>query len=173
MLAAVDDVHHRHRQDMRRDAADIAIQRQRARIRRRLGDREADAEDRVGAEPALVLGAVELDHHLVDLALVLGFEAHHRVGDLAVDAVDRILDALPAPAALVAVAFFDGFVRAGRGARRHRGAAEAAVLEHDIDFDGRIAATVEDRAGMNVDDCGHGTILLTIWTSGSRVPLSA
>ena len=32
MLAAVDDVHHRHRQDMRRDAADIAIERQAARV---------------------------------------------------------------------------------------------------------------------------------------------
>jgi len=32
MFAAIDDVHHRHRQDMGRDAADIAIERQTARI---------------------------------------------------------------------------------------------------------------------------------------------
>jgi hypothetical protein len=52
-------------------------------------------------------------------------------------------------------------MRAGRGARGHRGAAEAAVFQHlgflHIDFDGRIAAAVEDLAGVDVDDGGHAT----------------
>ena len=91
------------------------------------------------------------------------------VGDLAVDRLDRLVDALAAPAALVAVAQFDRLVRAGRRARRHRRAAEAAVLQQHIDLDRRIAAAVEDRAGVEVDDCGHVTRLLS---RGSRRALS-
>ena len=70
-------------------------------------------------------------------------------------AVDRALDAL-AEIALAAVAQFDRLVRAGRGARRHRGAAHGAVFEHDVDFDGRIAAAVQNFASDDVDDGGHG-----------------
>src|SRR3546814_7828599 len=43
-------VHHRHRQQIGRDAADIAVERQAARVGRRLRRRQADAQDRVGAE---------------------------------------------------------------------------------------------------------------------------
>ena len=79
----------------------------------------------------------------------------HRLGDLAIDRVDRLADALAEPAALVAVALLDRLVRAGRGARGHRGAAEAAVLEQHLDLDRRIAAAVEDLAAVDVDDRGH------------------
>ena len=61
-----------------RDAADIAVERQAARLGGRLGHRQADAEDRVGAEPRLVRRAVERDHRRVDLGLVLGVHARHR-----------------------------------------------------------------------------------------------
>ena len=56
-------------------AADIAVERQAGGLRRRLGDRERDAEDGVGAELRLVGRAVERDHRLVDLDLVFGLEA--------------------------------------------------------------------------------------------------
>ena len=51
----------------RRGAADIAIERQVAAIGGGLGHGQRDAENGVGAEPALVRRAVELDHGLVDL----------------------------------------------------------------------------------------------------------
>ena len=65
---------------------------------------------------------------------------------------------LPPIARLVAVAQLDRLVRAGRGAGGHGGAAARAVLQHDIDFDGRIAAAVEDFAADDVDDGGHGLV---------------
>ena len=68
----------------------VAVERQAARRRRRLGRGEADAEDRVGAEARLVVGAVERDQRRVEPGLVLGVEARHRVGDLAVDGRDRL-----------------------------------------------------------------------------------
>ena len=86
--AAVDDVHHRHRQDVGVGAADVAVQRQLQLVGGGLGDGEADAEDGVGAEPGLVVGAVELDQRGVDEPLVEGVDAAQLVGDLAVDEAD-------------------------------------------------------------------------------------
>jgi hypothetical protein len=44
-------------------------------------------------------------------------------------------------------------MRSGRCARRDRGAAEGAVLEHHIDLDGRVTAAVQD---FPADDGGDG-----------------
>ena len=101
--AAVDDVHHRGRQDAGRDAAQIAIKFLIGRQGAGLGDRQRHAQDRIGAQTALVGRAVQFDHRLVDPALLLGVHAGQGVEDLAVDGVDRLLDALAAPHVLVAV----------------------------------------------------------------------
>ena len=47
-----------------------------------------------------------------------------------------------------------GFVGAGRGAGRDGRAAADAGGEDDIDFDGGVAAGVEDLAGFDIDDLG-------------------
>ena len=155
MHAAIDDVHHRDRQEPRRGSADIAVERLLARGGRRLRGRERDAENGIGAEPALVGGAVEPDHDLVDLDLGLGIHAADRLEDFAIDGVDRLADPLAEIALLVAVAQLDRFMRTGRGAGGNRGAAQAAVLEHHVDLDGGIAAAVENFAADDVDDGGH------------------
>ena len=121
--AAIDDVHHRRRQHAGHRPADIAVERQAGRFGRRLGDRQRHAEDGVGAEPRLVGRAVERDHRLVDLELVLRLEARDRVEQVAVDRLDRLQDALAAVAALVAVAQLDRLARARsrRPTERRRG----------------------------------------------------
>ena len=96
MDAAIDDIHHRRRQDARRRSADIAVERQAGRFGRGLGDRERHAEDGVGPEPRLVGRAVEGDHRLVDLELVLRLEAGDRVENVAIDRFDRLQHALAA-----------------------------------------------------------------------------
>ena len=155
MHAAIDDVHHRHRQQARGGAADIAVERLALGLRGGLGGGERDAEDGIGAEAAFVGGAVERDHGLVDLGLRLGVHAAERLENLAVDRLDRLAHALAAVAGLVAVAQFHRLMHAGGGAGGHRGAAERAVLQDDVDFDGRIAAAVEDFAADDVGDGGH------------------
>jgi hypothetical protein len=117
---------------------------------------ERHAENGIGAEPPLVGRAVERDQRLVDLGLLLGIHTAERVVDLTVDRIDRLAHALAAVARLVAVAQLDRLVRAGGRPGRHRGAALRAVLEQDVDFDGRIAAAVEDFAADNVGNGGHG-----------------
>ena len=123
--------------------------------RRGFRHRQRDAEDGVGAEPALVGGAVERDHGLVDLDLQLGVHAADGVEDLGVDRIDRLQHALAAVAGLVAVAQLDRLVHAGGGARGHRGAAHGAIFKYYINFDGGIAAGIEDFAADNVGNGGH------------------
>jgi hypothetical protein len=47
-----------------------------------------------------------------------------------------------------------GFVGASRGARRDGRATANARSENDIDFDGGVAAGVEDFAGFDINDLG-------------------
>ena len=122
MRAAVEDVHHRHRQQVGVGPADVAVERQPGRLGRGLGDGERGAEDRVGAEVGLVGRAVELVHRLVDLALVVGTEALDGRADLLDHRVDGLLHAL-AEVAVAAVAQLDRLeLPRGRAARaRPRG----------------------------------------------------
>jgi hypothetical protein len=155
MHAAIDDVHHRHRQRPRRGAADIAIERHVEGFGRCLGAGQRDAEDGVGAQPALVRGAVEIDHDLVDLHLFLDGLIAQRLEDFAVDGLDRLLHALAEITLLVAVAQLDRLMGTGGGARRHRRAADRAIFQHHIDFNGGIAPAIENFAANDVDDGGH------------------
>ncbi len=138
MGAAVEDVHHRDRQQVGVGAADVAVEREAGRVGRGAGDRQRDAEDRVGAELCLVGGAVRVDHRLVDQALVVGVESLDGGSELLDDGVDGVLDALAA-VALVAVPQLDGLEGTGRRTARHRRPGEGAVVEDDLDLDGGIA----------------------------------
>ena len=77
------------------------------------------------------------------------------VGELRVDALDGLQDAL-ASVATLAVAQLVGLVdpRAGAGGDR-RPTVGAGGQEH-LCFDGRVAARVEDLASVNADDFAHG-----------------
>ena len=143
--AAVEHVHHRHRQDVRALAAEVAPQREVLLGRRRARGGERDAEDRVRAQARLVVGAVELDQLAVEPLLVGGVEAGDRLGDLAVDVADRLRDALAA-VGVAAVAQLGGFELARGGAGGHRGAPVRAGAQGDLHLDGGVAAGVKDLA---------------------------
>jgi len=85
----------------------------------------------------------------------VGHEEVLRVENLTVCRIDGLTNSLAAKAC-PAVAPFHCLVRAGRSTRGDGGAANRPRLERDIDLDGRVAATVEDLAGMNICDGGHG-----------------
>ena len=155
MHAAIDDVHHRHRQGVGLDAADIAIERQVGGIGRRLGHGQRHAQDGIGAQPRLVGGAVQLDHGEVDLDLVLGIEPGQSVEYFTIHRGDRLFDALAA-IALAAVPQLDRLMRAGRGTRGNRRPADAAVFQTHIHFHGGIASGVENLAAGDIEDGGHG-----------------
>ena len=81
VLAAVEDVHHRHRQPHRPRAAEVGIQRQLGRGRRGPGHRHRNAEDRVGPELALDGRSVQVDHQAVDFGLPRRVHSQELGGD--------------------------------------------------------------------------------------------
>ena len=124
--AAVEHVHHRHRQHVRRLAAEVAPQRQPLLGRLGVRGRERDAEDRVGAEPRLVRRCRRARSCARSSAAWSAASMPlQRRGDLAVDVGHGAGDALAAPA-LAAVAQLRRLELARRGAGGHRGAAARA-----------------------------------------------
>ena len=140
MGAAVDDVHHRHRQLARAAAAEVLIQRQPGGVCGGVGHRQRDGEDGVGAERPLVVGAVGVDHGLVDPELIAGVETLDGLGDGAVDVLDGAKDALAEISVGISVAKLEGLAGSGRSARRHDGVTHGAAGEQDFGLDGRVAA---------------------------------
>ncbi len=160
MFPAVDDVHHRDRQDAGRGAADIAEQRLRREIGGGFCNGKAHTQNGVCPKAALVVGAVEFDHRHVDADLFGGIHADDFIGDLSVHGGDRFENTFAHVAALVAIPLFNGLVCAGGCARWHGGAADGAVFQKDVDFDRGVAPAVEDFAGVDVDDGAHCALVL-------------
>ena len=158
VCAAVDDVHHRHRKDVRVGTADVAEQRQPGGVGGGLRDGQRDAEDRVGAQPRLVGRAVEVKQRLVDEALIVGVEPDDGRRDLVEHGLNGLLHALAA-VAVTAVAQFDGLVLTGRSAGGHRGPGEGAVGQGQLDLDRGVAAGIEDLARPDLLDDGHWHLL--------------
>ena len=148
--AAVDDVHHRRRQQPGADPAQVAEQRQPAVVGRGPGVGQRHAQDGVGPEALLVLRAVEFVHAVVQRHLIQRVHAAQFVGQLGVDVLDRLQNPLAEVFRLVAVAEFPRLVDSGAGAAGHGRPAEAAVGQFHVDLDGRIAAAIEDLSGTDV-----------------------
>ena len=128
--AAVEDVHHRDREQVGVGPADVAEQREVGRVGGGAGDGERDAEDRVGAEARLVGGAVEVDQAPGRRAAARSRRSRAaRARSRRARASDGVLDALAAVAGGVAVTQLDRLERAGGGAAGHGGAREGAVVE--------------------------------------------
>ena len=74
MHATVDDVHHRHRQHVGIDATEVLEKGQIALDGGRLGDGQGDREYGICPQASLVRRTVEVNHGLVNGALVAGFK---------------------------------------------------------------------------------------------------
>ena len=152
MCAAVEDIHHRHRQVIAADAAEEAVERDILRLRRCLGRCERDREDGVCTEVRLVFRAVELEHDGIDRIDVRSIRTDERRCDLLVDVRNRLRDALAAELRLVAVAELQCLELARRSARRSGCAADGTILERDLRLDRRIAARIDDFTADDLHD---------------------
>jgi Holliday junction resolvasome RuvABC ATP-dependent DNA helicase subunit len=112
MLAAVQHIHQRYGQRVRVHPAQVAVQGQPARLRRRDRHRHRDAQNRVRAQLRLVFRAVQRKHRLVDSTLLQGVHPLQRGRDALVNVLNRTLDALAQIVFGVVVAQFQRFVRA-------------------------------------------------------------
>jgi hypothetical protein len=152
MLAAIDDVHHRHRHLHRARTAEIAIERQAGLFGGCLGNRHRHGKHGIGAETRLVFGAVELDQRLIDEGLLLRIEADDRFGNLGIDVLHGLHDALAQIAACITVTQLDGLARSGRRARRHGGTPHDAGFEQYVAFNGGISAGIQNLARNNINN---------------------
>ena len=151
---AVEDVHHGDRQQVRVRPAQVAEQRQARGLRGGLGHRHADAGDRVRSHPRLVRGPVQVDHGLVDHALIVGVEAEQLGLDLVDDGLDGPGDRLAA-VFVTAVPQLHRLEGAGGRPARGGGAAQGAVVQGDLDFEGGVSAGIQNLPGVHRLDRGH------------------
>jgi hypothetical protein len=127
--AAVEDVHHRHRQGVRRGPAQVAIERQFARVAEA---RAAAIETaRIAFAPRRPLLGVPSRSisRASSIALVGGVGPAEGFRNLAIDVRNRLQNALAEVVGLVAVTQFDGLVLAGGRATRHNGARAGAAIQ--------------------------------------------
>ncbi len=136
--------------------ADVAIKGQSVGRRRRLGRGQADAENGVGPELALVGRSVGLDQGAVKRHLVAGIPANGHLGQGTVDVGHGLGHAFAAVALLVAVPQLDRFVNSRAGSRGNRGPAKSAVGQNHIDLDGRVASAVKNLAPTHLGDRCNG-----------------
>ena len=139
--ASVDDVERgdgEHQLGVTREVGDVAVERHALLGGAGLADGHGDGEDRVGAELALVLGAVERVHLGVHGLLVRRVAADERRADEVVDVGDGLGDAL-AHVLAASVAELDCLVDA-RGGSRGDGGGEDALVGVDVGLDGGVAA---------------------------------
>ena len=155
VLSTIDDVHHRNRQDVCRDTADVAVKRKTTRVGSGLGYRHTRPENGVRAYTALVERPVERVHRVVDVALVFCVEAQDRLGNFSIRCIHSVLYALAVISLLVAITQFDGFVRASRGAAWYGCSPEAAVLEQNVDLDGRIPPRIKNFTSVKINNSSH------------------
>ncbi len=139
---------------MRGLAAQVAPQRQPLLGGGGVGRGQRDGQDRVGSQARLVRRAVEADQRPVERCLGRGVLPVQRLGDLPVDVLDRLADALAAPA-VPAVAQLGGLeTRRWRRPREpRRGPTPPSARSPRPRPSGCPA--VEDLAGVDVLDLAH------------------
>ena len=162
--AAVEDVHHRHREQVRVRPAQVAEQRQARRLGRGPRHGHAHADDGVSAQPRLVRRPVQVDHRLVDEPLVIGVVAEQLRLDFVDHALHGPLHALAA-VLVAAVPELHRLERAGGRPARHSRASRGAVIERDLDLDGRVTTRIQDLPGMDRFDGSHSGDSCWMWSA--------
>jgi hypothetical protein len=155
MRAAVDDIGHRHGQDLGVGAAQVFEQRQSHVRRRRLGIGQRHRQNGIGAQFRFGFRPVQVEHDSIDLQLIERIHLAQGGQNLVGDVFDRFGDAFAAIAGLVGIAQFQGLVFAGAGAGGHRRASGRAAGQENINFDGGIAPRIQNLTSRNVRNSTH------------------
>ena len=153
--AAVEDVHHGHRQLLGVDAANVVVQGHAQILGSCLGAGQGGTKNGIGAQTLLVGGAVQVDQQLVDGYLIQHVGADQGLGDLGIHVLNSLQNALALVAALVAVTQLASLINAGGSAGGHGGTAHGAVLQIHLYLNGGIAAAVQDLAADDINDLYH------------------
>ena len=110
MRAAIQNIHHRHRQNMRRHAANIAPKRCVLRGGGGLGNRQRNAQHGIGPSRDLFSVPSSATQSQINMGLLGGVHTGQRRQNFAVHRIHRFLNTFAEIALLVAVAQFDGLI---------------------------------------------------------------
>jgi hypothetical protein len=146
----VQDVHQGHRHRARQRAAQVPVQGESTVDGGGTSDGHRDTEDGVRPQLSLVWRPIEVDHRPVDLHLVDCVHTEQRRSNLVGDVLHGLHGSLSAVARRIAVTELQRLVLPGGRSARHGGSPRCPAVERDVDFDGGIAATVEDLARVDV-----------------------
>ena len=152
MCAAVQDVHHGDGQAVAVYAAEEAVEGHVQRSGSSAAGSDGNGQNGVCAQLGFVLGAVGVDHSLVDGVDVGSIHADDGISDDSVDVLHSFGDALAQITALVAVAQLQRFELAGGCAGRCAAPGHGAVGEGDLSLNSGVAAGVQDLTALNVYD---------------------
>jgi hypothetical protein len=165
VCTAVEDVEHRHRQAICNGASQISKQWQLGCRSRSARDREAYAQNGIGAELALIGRSVCGAQSMIDGTLIERVQVQGSCSENAIDMINRVQHAFTGIAMRILIAQFDRLMNAGRSARWHGGSALGAPGQRDVDLDRGIAARVQNFACVYRSD---STIHLGLLESALR-----
>ena len=132
------------------EIGDILIKRKACVLSGSNADSHGNAEDSVCTELVLEHAvAVESNHGIVNFGLLGRIHADDLLCNLGVHVLHSSERALAAVSLLVAIAEFASFAFAGGSAARNSSVTGHTVFEGNINFEGGIAARIEDLAGNN------------------------
>ena len=160
MRAAIDDVHHRRRQNAGIGSTHISVEGHSRALGSSFCKCHGDAQNRIRAEAGLVFRSIQIDHQHVDHALFGCVQTSQFVEDFTIHGVNGLQHALAEITRLVPITLFMGLIRTRRSARRDCRAAERAIFQRHINFDGWVASAIQDFPGMDVDDLAHEWLYL-------------
>ena len=130
--------------------ADVSVQRHAARLCRSSGYGERHAQHRIGPEVTFRGRTVQLQHQLVQLALVIHVASMQHGSYALVDVHHRLRHSLAAVATLVAIAQLQRFILTRRSPRRHGSTSYHTILKHHVGLNGRRAARVQDLTSSDI-----------------------
>ena len=140
----VQNIHHRNRQGVSANTAQIAVQRGVQCLCRCFCRRQGYGQNRIGTELRLVFRAVRFDHRLVDSIGIGSIHSHQQVANLVVHVRNRLGYALSAIPALIAVSQLQRFELTGGCAARASRSAHGSVYQMHLCLHCRISSGVNN-----------------------------
>ena len=150
MCAAVQDVHHRHRQTIAGDAAQKTVQRNVLCDRCSSCSSNGHCQNSIGAQLGLVLGAVCIDHCLIHSVDVRGIHARQNLVDDGIDVLHCLGDTLAQITGLVAVTQFQRFELAGGCAAGGSTSADRTVDQIYLSLYSGVSSGIQNLSSDNL-----------------------
>jgi len=118
-------------------------------------DAHGDTKDGVGAKLALVGGAVDLHHELIDLGLLGDIHADQLGSEDGVDVLNSLQNTLAHVDGLVTITKLASLIDTSGGTRGNT-RAEEALLGLQVNLNSGVAARIVDLTSVDRKDLRHG-----------------